>query len=60
MTAHAGKTIFMTGTSSGLGRASAKLFASRGWNVVATMRSPEKETELAALPGIALAPLDIW
>ncbi len=52
-------TIFITGTSSGLGRASAKLFASRGWTVVATMRNPSKETELAALPNVVLLALDI-
>ena len=53
------KTIFITGSSSGLGRATAKLFASRGWKVIATMRNPEKETELAKLPGVVLLPLDI-
>jgi NAD(P)-dependent dehydrogenase (short-subunit alcohol dehydrogenase family) len=35
------KTVLITGCSSGLGRLSAKLFAERGWNVVATMRKPE-------------------
>ena len=48
------KTIFVTGSSSGLGRATAKLFSSRGWNVIATMRNPEKEKELATLPKIVL------
>ena len=48
------RTIFITGSSSGLGRASAKLFASRGWTVIATMRNPGNETELAKLPGVAL------
>ena len=52
-------TIFITGTSSGLGRASAKLFASRDWTVVATMRNPSKDTELAALPNVVLLALDI-
>jgi len=42
------KTIFITGTSSGLGKLTAKYFAQQGWNVVATMRNPEKETELTA------------
>jgi NAD(P)-dependent dehydrogenase (short-subunit alcohol dehydrogenase family) len=55
----AGKTLFITGSSSGLGRAAAKVFSSRGWSVIATMRTPEKETELAKLPGVALAALDI-
>jgi len=53
------KTIFITGSSSGLGRATAKLFASKGWNVIATMRNPEKETELNKLPGVALLSLDV-
>lgn len=53
------KTIFITGSSTGLGRATAKLFASRGWKVIATMRNPEKETELGAVPGVTLLPLDV-
>ena len=52
------KTIFITGSSSGLGRAAAKLFASTGWKVIATMRTPEKETELASIPGVKLIALD--
>ena len=39
------KTILITGTSSGIGKATANYFASRDWNVVATMRTPEKEKE---------------
>ncbi|KAH7925964.1 short-chain dehydrogenase reductase SDR [Leucogyrophana mollusca] len=43
------KTIFITGASSGIGLASAQLFHARGWNVVASMRAPEKSPpELAA------------
>lgn len=53
------KTIFITGSSSGLGRAAAKLFSSKGWVVIATMRNPEKEKELAELPGVVVSPLDI-
>jgi NAD(P)-dependent dehydrogenase (short-subunit alcohol dehydrogenase family) len=52
-------TIFITGSSSGLGRATAKLFASKGWKVIASMRSPEKETELKQIPGGRLMALDI-
>lgn len=53
------KTIFITGASSGLGKAAAKLFQSRGWNVAATMRSPEKETELNELENVRLYKLDV-
>ncbi len=53
------KTIFITGASSGLGKATAKLFSGAGWRVIATMRQPEKEKELIAIPGITLLALDI-
>ncbi|MEQ1866616.1 MAG: SDR family oxidoreductase [Micropepsaceae bacterium] len=53
------KTIFITGSSTGLGRASALLFASRGWKVIATMRNPAKESELGKVSGITLLPLDV-
>jgi NAD(P)-dependent dehydrogenase (short-subunit alcohol dehydrogenase family) len=52
-------TILITGTSSGLGRATAKLFHAKGWNVVATMRSPEKETELDQLDRVLVTRLDV-
>jgi len=53
------KTILITGASTGLGKSTAKLFQARGWNVIATMRSPEKETELQQLSNIVLLPLDV-
>jgi NAD(P)-dependent dehydrogenase (short-subunit alcohol dehydrogenase family) len=53
------KTIFITGSSTGLGKATAKLFAANGWKVIATMRNPEKETELNGIPNITLLPLDV-
>lgn len=52
-------TILITGASSGLGKATAKLFQQRGWNVIATMRAPEKEQELTQLPNVALLALDV-
>lgn len=53
------KRILITGASSGLGKAAAELFASKGWKVLATMRKPEKETELNKLDNIKLLPLDV-
>lgn len=53
------KTIFITGASTGLGKASAKLFQSKGWNVIATMRNPESDTELHTLENVTLLPLDV-
>jgi NAD(P)-dependent dehydrogenase (short-subunit alcohol dehydrogenase family) len=53
------KTIFITGASSGLGKAAATLFAAKGWNVIATMRTPENAQELASLPNVTILPLDV-
>lgn len=53
------KTIFITGASSGLGKATAQLFQARGWRVIATMRKPEQETELSQLDNVILLPLDV-
>ncbi|MDJ1501629.1 SDR family oxidoreductase [Xanthocytophaga agilis] len=53
------KTIFITGASTGLGKATAKLFHNKGWNIIATMRNPEKETELNRLENITVLPLDV-
>ena len=53
------KTIFITGASAGLGKSTAKLFQSKGWKVIATMRRPEEETELNKLENVTLLPLDI-
>jgi NADP-dependent 3-hydroxy acid dehydrogenase YdfG len=53
------KAIFITGSSSGLGRATAKLFAAKGWKVIASMRDPNEEKELAKTAGVTLIALDI-
>ncbi len=53
------QTVFITGASSGIGKSAAKYFSSQGWQVAATLRQPEKETELAKLPGVKLYPLDV-
>ncbi|WP_437972410.1 SDR family NAD(P)-dependent oxidoreductase [Sorangium sp. So ce260] len=53
------KTILITGSSSGLGRATAKHFHAKGWNVVATMRNPEREEELIRLDRVLVTRLDV-
>ncbi len=53
------KTIFITGASGGLGKAAARLFHANGWKVIATMRNPEKETELNVLENVVLLTMDV-
>lgn len=52
-------TVLITGASAGLGHAVARRFQAGGWNVAATMRSPEKEQVLGGLERVALIPLDV-
>lgn len=52
-------TLLLTGSSSGIGRATAELFAARGWNVAATMRSPVKAAAWAEGERIAPVRLDV-
>ncbi len=53
------KTVLITGASSGIGRATAKFFQEKGWNVIATMRTPEKEEELNKLENVLVSRLDV-
>jgi len=53
------KTVLITGCSSGFGKLTAKKFQQEGWNVVATMRSPEKETKLTQLDNVLVTRLDV-
>ncbi|MCF8450626.1 MAG: SDR family oxidoreductase [Taibaiella sp.] len=53
------KTILITGASSGIGKATTIHFQQQGWNVIATMRSPEKETELSKLANVQIEKLDV-
>src|SRR5260370_215003 len=54
-----GKTILITGASSGIGKAAANLFREKGWKVIATMGQPEKETELNKLDRVVVTRLDV-
>ena len=53
------QTILITGASSGIGKSTARLFHDKGWNVIATMRAPEKEDELNHLENVLVAGLDV-
>lgn len=53
------KTILITGSSTGIGRATALKFQKEGWNVAATMRTPEKEEELQKLDNVLVTKLDV-
>lgn len=53
------KTVLITGTSSGIGKAAVQYFQQKGWQVAGTMRRPEKETELSKLDNVKLYALDV-
>ena len=53
------RTVLITGCSSGFGRLAAKTFQRNGWNVIAAMRSPEKEAILSDLDNVLVSELDV-
>ena len=53
------KTMLITGASSGIGKATSLYFAQQGWNVIATMRNPEKEKDLINEPNILVTRLEV-
>lgn len=53
------KTVFITGCSSGIGRAAARLFQRNGWKVVATMRNPADGADLKKLDDLTVLALDV-
>lgn len=50
--------ILITGASSGFGRATSELFLAKGWEVIATMRTPETHT-LTTHERLRVLPLDV-
>ena len=52
------RTALVTGASSGIGQATARLLRDRGWSVYATSRSPESLAALAS-DGFEAVPLDL-
>jgi len=53
------KTILITGSSTGIGKTTALYFLEQGWNVIATMRNPEKEIELKKISNCLVTRLDV-
>lgn len=53
------KNVFITGTSSGIGKAAVFEFAKQGWNVIATQRNPEKEKDFKDFDNVHLYRLDV-
>jgi NADP-dependent 3-hydroxy acid dehydrogenase YdfG len=53
------KTVLITGASSGFGKDTSLLFKSKGWNVSATMRTPEKAESWAKAAGLFTPKLDV-
>lgn len=51
--------MFITGASSGIGLATVKHFADKGWKVAATMRDPDAVPELKNMKGVKTYSLDI-
>jgi NAD(P)-dependent dehydrogenase (short-subunit alcohol dehydrogenase family) len=53
------RTVLITGTSSGYGKAAAELFLERGWNVLATMRRPDPAVFGQGSGRLKVLPLDV-
>jgi len=53
------KTILITGTSSGYGKAIAEHFLANGWNVIATMRRPDDASFDGDTTRLRVLPLDV-
>jgi NAD(P)-dependent dehydrogenase (short-subunit alcohol dehydrogenase family) len=51
--------VLITGISTGIGRATAELFAREGWQVVGTARNPDKVADVEWPGDVALEPFDL-
>jgi NAD(P)-dependent dehydrogenase (short-subunit alcohol dehydrogenase family) len=52
------QTVFITGASTGIGRAAVVFFRDKGWNVAATMRTPSDHPDLVS-DRVRTLPLDV-
>ena len=55
----AGKRAFVTAAGAGIGRATVLAFAAEGATVIATTRDPAQLVDLARVPNVITAPLDV-
>jgi NAD(P)-dependent dehydrogenase (short-subunit alcohol dehydrogenase family) len=53
------RVVLVTGSSSGIGMETVKLFQAKNWKVAATMRSPEKAADLRNIADLACIRLDV-
>jgi NAD(P)-dependent dehydrogenase (short-subunit alcohol dehydrogenase family) len=53
------KIVVITGASSGIGKATAQLFAGKAWNVLATMRQPAAQADLIPSANLKFVELDV-
>lgn len=53
------KTVLIIGASRGLGLGLAKQFASEGWQVIATVRDPQRADQLKNVANVRVEPLDM-
>jgi NAD(P)-dependent dehydrogenase (short-subunit alcohol dehydrogenase family) len=53
------RTVLITGSSSGFGKATAQLFLDSGWNVIATMRQPQDDLFSANPDNLRVIALDV-
>lgn len=53
------KTVLITGCSSGFGKLAVQTFLENNWNVIATMRAPETQTEMVTSGSLLACKLDV-